>query len=426
MFSIYFMKGIVNMLFNKCEMLLPKDADMTKWSVVACDQYTSEPKYWKDVEKITENSPSAYNLILPEVYLEDDDVETRIENINKTMKKYLSDNVFKTTPKCYIYVERTLGNGSLRKGIMGCIDLEEYEYTAGSKSKIRATEKTIVERIPPRLKVRENAPLELPHVMVLIDNEKKDIIEPLGDMKDSFDKVYDFDLMANSGHIAGYILDEKTAAEFEKKLLALSDTDAFNKKYDVSENSPLVFAVGDGNHSLATAKEFYNRLKEKTGDAAKESAARYALIELVNLHDDSLVFEAIHRLMYDIDEEDFVKGLKEICAEGASEQTFTLLYNGKEEKLTVKTPDSNITVGSVQNYIDRYIAQKGGKVDYIHGEDSIKELTASQNVGIVFDAMDKGDLFKTVILDGALPRKTFSMGDAGDKRFYTEARIIQE
>jgi len=414
------------MLFNKSEMLLPKDADMSKWSVVACDQYTSEPKYWKDVEEFTKGAVSAYNLVLPEVYLEDDDVENRIANINKTMQKYLSDNVFMTTPKCYIYVERTLNNGSVRKGIMGCVDLEEYEYTAGSKSKIRATEKTVVERIPPRLKVRENAPLELPHVMILIDDEKKSVIEPLADLKDKFENVYDFDLMADSGHISGYILDEKASLEFEEKLSSFSDIDAFNKKYGVSENSPLVFAMGDGNHSLATAKEFYTRLKEKTGDAAMESPARYALVELVNLHDDSLVFEAIHRVIFDIDEEDFVNGLKEICTPDGCGQTFTIICKGKEEKLTVKNPDSNITVGSVQNYIDRYIAQKGGKVDYIHGEDVVKELTAEKNVGIILDAMDKGDLFKTVILDGALPRKTFSMGDACDKRFYTEARIIQK
>jgi len=414
------------MFFNKSEMLLPKNADMTKWSVVACDQYTSEPEYWNDVKEFTKNAVSAYNLVLPEVYLEDSDVEKRIENINKTMREYLANDVFKVTPKCYIYVERTLNNGSVRKGIMGCVDLEEYEYTVGSKSKIRATEKTVVERIPPRLKVRENAPLELPHVMILVDDESKSIIEPLSELKDSFEKVYDFDLMAESGHIEGYILNEKASLEFEEKLSAFSDIGAFNKKYGVSENSPLVFAVGDGNHSLATAKEFYNKQKEKFGDAAKERPARYALVELVNLHDDSLVFEAIHRVVFDIDEEDFVNGLKEICTVGEGGQTFTVLYNGKEEKLTVKNPDSNITVGSVQNYIDSYIAQKGGKVDYIHGEDVVKELTADKNVGILLDAMDKADLFKTVILDGALPRKTFSMGDACDKRFYTEARIIQE
>lgn len=414
------------MLFNKSEMLLPKGTDMSKWSVVACDQYTSEPEYWKKAEKIIGNEVSAYNLILPEVYLEENGVESRIEKINQTMKEYLLNGVFKTTPECYIYVERTLNNGAVRKGIMGCVDLEEYDYNAGSKSKIRATEKTVVERIPPRLKVRQNAVLELPHVMLLLDDGKKDIIEPLADLKDNFEKVYDFDLMLESGHLEGYIIDGKASAEIDEKLKALADVDEFNSKYGVSESSPLVFAVGDGNHSLATAKEFYNNLKNEIGEQeAKNSAARYALVELVNLHDDSLVFEAIHRVVFDVDEADFVNGLKSICNESGTGQTFTLLCNGKEEKLTVSNPDSNITVGSVQNYIDRYIAENGGRVDYIHGEDVVRELTGTENVGILLDAMDKRDLFKTVILDGALPRKTFSMGDACDKRFYTEARIIK-
>ena len=414
------------MLFNKSEMLLPQNADMTKWSVVACDQYTSEPEYWENVKNTTENSVSAYNLVLPEVYLEESDVDERIKKINENMRKYLLNNVFKTTPNCYIYVERTLNNGFVRKGIMGCVDLEEYEYTAGSKSKIRATEKTVVERIPPRLKVRENAVMELPHVMLLLDDENKNVIEPLSDLKNTFEKVYDFNLMANSGHLAGYIIDEKTAFEIDEKLLGFSDISAFNKKYGVNEEFPLVFAVGDGNHSLATAKEFYNNMKKKIGEEAKNSPSRYALVELVNLHDDSLVFEAIHRVVFDIDEEDFVKELKSICTTSENGQCFTLICNGKEEKLCVSNPDSNITVGSLQNFIDNYIAKKGGRVDYIHGEDVVRELTRTQNAGILLDAMDKGDLFKTVILDGALPRKTFSMGDACDKRFYTEARIIQK
>ena len=393
------------MLFNRTEMLLPKDAQMSKWSVVACDQYTSEPDYWERVKDFTANETSSYNLILPEVYLEESDVDSRIEKINTKMKEYLLNNVFKTTPECYIYVERTLNNGAVRRGIMGCVDLEEYDYNSGSKSKIRATEKTVMERIPPRLKVRTNASLELPHVMLLLDDEKKSIIEPLSDLKSSFEKVYDFDLMLSSGHLAVYMIDEKTSSVIDEMLLQLSDIDVFNKKYGVSENSPLVFAVGDGNHSLATAKEFYNNIKKQIGEAA-------------------LVFEAIHRVVFDVDEEDFVKGLKELCG-SEGDQCFTLLYDGREETLAVSNPDSNITVGSVQNYIDRYIAEKGGRVDYIHGEDVVRELCNSANVGILLDAMDQRDLFKTVILDGALPRKTFSMGEACDKRFYTEARIIQ-
>lgn len=414
------------MVFNTSKMLVPKNADMTKWSVVACDQYTSEPQYWEMVSDITEGFPSAYNLVLPEVYLEEDNVDKRIEKINRTMSEYLNGGIFSETPDCYIYVERTLANGSVRKGIMGCVDLEYYDYTPGSKSKIRATEKTVTERIPPRLKVRENASLELPHVMLLIDDYKRSVIEPLADKKSDFKKIYDFELMLSSGHLSGYIIDDKTAGEINKKISALDDLDYFNGKYGVNEQNTLLFAVGDGNHSLATAKEYYNNAKKIMGEEkAKNSPARYALTELVNLHDESLVFEAIHRVVFDVDEDKFVSGLTKLCKPGRTGQSFTLVTKNGSQDFSILNPVSNITVGSVQAYIDEYISKYGGRVDYIHGEDVVNRLVKEGSIGILLDAMDKNDLFKTVIVDGSLPRKTFSMGDACDKRFYTEARVIK-
>lgn len=412
------------MIFSKADILLPKDCSMTKWSTVACDQYTSEPDYWREVESLTKGAVSAYNLILPEVYLEDNDVEQRIERINLQMAEYLSKGIFESLPSCYIYVERTLKNGSVRKGVVGAIDLEEYDYAKGSKSKIRATEKTVIERIPPRLKVRVNAPVELPHVMILLDDARREIIESLSAKKDSFKKVYDFDLMMDSGHITGYIIDDESAKEFEYKLESLNDIAAFNAKYSVSESSPLVFAVGDGNHSLATAKEYYRQIKEKIieGD---ESSARYALCELVNLHDESLEFEAIHRVIFDIDTDKFIEELSRFAHEGDGEQSFVLVHEGMATKYSVNNPTANITVGSVQSFIDNYIESNGGRVDYIHGDEVVYELSKGNNMGIILEAMDKSDLFKTVIVDGALPRKTFSMGEACDKRFYTEARKIR-
>lgn len=412
------------MIFSKADILLPKGCNMTKWSTVACDQYTSEPEYWKEVESFVGDEVSTYNLVLPEVYLEDSDVVQRVEKINAEMTDYLNKDVFEALPPCYIYVERTLKNGSVRKGVVGAIDLEEYDYAKGSRSKIRATEKTVVERIPPRLKVRVNASVELPHVMILLDDEKRDIIESLSAKKHTFSKVYDFDLMMNSGHIAGYVIDDETAKEFEAKLEGLNDVDAFNAKYTVSEESPLVFAVGDGNHSLATAKEYYRQIKEKLTEG-DESLARYALCELVNLHDESLEFEAIHRVVFDIDTDKFMAELSGFASVGEGEQSFILVHDGTETKYSVNTPTANITVGSVQNFIDEYIATNGGKVDYIHGEDVVRDLSKGNNLGIILDAMDKSDLFKTVTLDGALPRKTFSMGEACDKRFYTESRKIR-
>lgn len=413
------------MVFNKANILLPKDCDMSKWSVVACDQYTSEPQYWSRVDEYVGDSISAGKLILPEVYLEDEDVEDRIAKINSTMDSYLDSDVFITVPDCYIYVERTLSNGKVRKGVVGAMDLEEYDYSKGSKSKIRATEKTIVDRIPPRLKVRENAGMELPHIMVLIDDEKKEIIESLALKKDSFKKIYDFDLMQDSGHITGYVIDEETSKEFENKLILLEDLEKFNARYAVDESSPLVYAMGDGNHSLATAKEYYRQIKENIidGDA---SLARYALCELVNLHDDSLEFEAIHRVIFDLDVDKFMSEFNEFATEGKSGQSFVMVHDGIKKTYSVNSPTANIDVGSVQNFIDDYIERNGGRVDYIHGEDVVEELSHGNNIGMLFDAMNKSDLYKTVVIDGALPRKTFSMGDACDKRFYTEARLIRK
>ncbi len=416
------------MTFNKADILLPQNTDMTKWSVVACDQYTSEPVYWKEVEKLVQSSPSTYNLILPEIYLEDEDVEEKIKNINQNMLDYVNKGFFNEYKDAYIYIERTQRNGKVRRGIIGAVDLEDYNYVKGSKSAIRATEGTVAERIPPRLKVRENAKLELPHVMLLIDDAKKQIIERIGEAKASMTKLYDFDVMMDSGRLEGWLLTDELASYLENELSKLADIDAFNSKYDVDEASPLTFAVGDGNHSLATAKEYYNLMKQTHG-AEGAQCARYALVELVNLHDDSLVFEAIHRVIFDIDVADFEAALMTITKETniPDGQSFVFVNGDIKKTLRILSPTANLTVGSVQNFIDDYLAGHGGRVDYIHGEDVVCQLSKEQNAcGIILDSMDKSELFKTVILDGALPRKTFSMGDACDKRFYNEARIINK
>lgn len=414
----------------RADILLPKfakDADkMNRWSVVACDQYTSEPEYWNRVTEITTGNYSTLYLTVPEIYLNDEDIENRIENTNKTMDKYLSDGIFEELKNSYIFVERTLQNGVKRLGIVGMVDLEEYDYTKDSKTKIRATEGTVVSRIPPRLKVRENAPVELPHIMLLIDDEHCDIIESNADITDTFEKVYDFDLMQNSGHITGYKMSDSAADELDRKLNSLSDIDSFNKKYRVNETSPLVFAMGDGNHSLATAKTRYENLKQEIGvENAKASHARYALCELVNLHDKSLVFEAIHRVVFNADSDKFLKKLESeynvSYDENTKGQAFTFVQNGNKKRVTITNPKEYLTVATVQKALDEF----GAEVDYIHGEDVVLSLSKGKNFGIILDAMEKKDLYKSVILDGALPRKTFSMGDACDKRFYTEARKIK-
>ena len=415
--------------FKSGNILIPKNVDMTKWSVVACDQYTSEPDYWNKVKEIVGDSPSTLNLTLPEIYLEESDVEERIKNINENMKKYIDEDLFTEYTDSMIYLERTQDDGKVREGLIGIVDLEDYSYEKGSQTLIRATEKTVIERIPPRMKVRENALLELPHIMILIDDDKKEIIENLKNEVTEEDKVYDFDLMQKGGHIKGYKLNENSINEVITKLEALADKDNFEKKYDVSDKGVLLFAMGDGNHSLATAKACYEKLKESLSEEEYlNNPARYALVELVNLHSEALEFEAIHRVLFDVDVEDLVDSLNKYynINEDGNGQKFELITKDYDKTLYIENPKSNIPVGSIQIFLDEYLENHAGKIDYIHGEDVTKELGSKEgNVGIIFESMEKGDLFKTVILDGALPRKTFSMGHSHDKRFYLEARKIK-
>ncbi len=423
------------MTFQRADILLPKfskdSAKMQKWSVVACDQYTSEPDYWQAVSDTVGNSESTLRLTIPEIYLNDADIDERIKKTNATMAEYIAADIFTEYKNTYVFVERTLANGVKRLGIVGAVDLEDYDYAKDSQTKIRATEGTVISRIPPRLKVRRDALVELPHIMLLIDDEQCEIVETNAAMTDSFEKLYDFDLMQNSGHVVGYKMSEAACEALEQKLLALDDLASFNQKYGVKENSPLIYAMGDGNHSLATAKTNYENLKKEIGqEAAKNSPARYALCELVNLHDKSLEFEAIHRVVFGANGDAFLKALeKEFDVsydENAKGQSFIFVYGGQDKKVTVQNPKEYLTVATVQKFMDAYLETCGGEVDYIHGEDVVHKLCEDPaNFGIILEAMDKSDLYKSVILDGALPRKTFSMGEACDKRFYTECRKIK-
>ena len=417
--------------FKPANILVPNEKnDMSSWSVVACDQYTSEPEYWEDVKEIVGDKVSSLNMILPEVYLERDDIDSKITNIHSTMNEYLSSDVFEEYKDSYIYIERTQSDGKIRKGLVGMIDLEEYDYSKGSTSSVRATEATVVERIPPRIKVRRGASLELPHIMILIDDENKTVVEPVGEDKDSMKKLYDFCLMKNGGNIKGYLVNENKKDEIDAALTALGDSKTFNKKYGLSDAPVLLYAMGDGNHSLATAKAYYEELKAQNPEKDMTShPARYALVEIVNLHSDALQFEAIHRIVTDVDSEDLLSVLKEKLAlvnkDNGSGQSFTYVRKGEKKTLYVGNKLSNLTVGSLQTVLDEYIKSKGGKVDYIHGINVLENLAQENNsIGFILPDMLKSELFSTVIKDGALPRKTFSMGHAEDKRFYIECRKI--
>ena len=419
----------MNIPFKRGNILLPKNTDMTKWSVVACDQYTSEPEYWNDVEKIVGDASSTLKLTLPEIYLEDKNISERIAKINSNMKALLDEDFFNEYKDSMIYLERTQSDGKIREGLIGVVDLEAYSYEKGAETPIRATEKTVIERIPPRVKIRENAPLELPHIMILIDDDKKQIIENLKNKVSEDDIVYDFDLMKNGGHVKGYLLNEETMDEVDKGLKELADKEVFAKKYDVNNKEVLLFAMGDGNHSLATAKACYEKLKETMSEEEYlNNPARYALVELVNLHSPALEFEAINRVIFNTNPEKLLNSLKEYYQinKDGNGQEIEVITNDVDEKWYIENPKSNIAVGSIQIFLDEYLKNNEGKIDYIHGEETTKNLAKqSGNVGFIFEAMPKNELFKTVILDGSLPRKTFSMGHSYDKRYYLESRRIK-
>ena len=408
--------------FTKADILLPKlDGEgMKKWSVVACDQYTGEPDYWKTVYGIVGDAPSALDLILPEVYLEEPDCEKRIENINAAMNDHLKNGLFEEYRDCFMLTKRIQADGRLRAGLVGCIDLVMYDYNKGSKSQVRATEATVTSRIPPRVKIRTNAPLELPHIMILIDDPENTVIEPLLEKK--LKTVYDFELMQNGGHLSGAVVDGENA----DSVLSALDKLAEKERSKSQSGDILLYAMGDGNHSLATAKECYEQ-KKHTGSPDAE-LARYALVEIVNLHSPALEFEAIHRVVTEVDTDKLIAAMtNELGLCDNAKQNFTAIVGGETWRFGISKPTSNLTVGSLQVFLDKYLQEHSGKIDYIHGEDVVRSLCKEPNtIGFLLPSMAKSELFPTVIKDGALPRKTFSMGHAHDKRFYCEARRIKK
>ncbi len=393
--------------FFPADILLPKK-NFDKWAVVACDQFTSQESYWTETKKIVGSAPSSLNIILPEIYLSSDNSEN-IKKVNDKMKEYLSNDIFDIFENSMIYIERETSCG-IRKGVIGMIDLEEYDYKNGSHALIRATEQTVIERIPPRVQIRKDAPLELPHILLLVDDEQKTVIEPLAEKKESFSSAYNFDLMQGGGHINGYFIDNETQNQITSALDNLIE----------GQKDKLMFAVGDGNHSLATAKECYN--------LTKNPLSKYALVEIVNIHDPSIVFEPIYRVLFNINEEDFLKKfINYTSAFGTDKkQKFSYISTKVKGSLEVEAL-SALPVGTLQSFIDEYIKENPTVcVDYIHGEDVVKTLCEKDNtLGFIFDSMQKNELFSAIKADGSLPRKTFSMGHAQDKRYYIEARKIK-
>lgn len=410
--------------FLPADILLPQVDQMEKWAVIACDQFTSQPEYWERVRKNAAGAPSTINLILPEAELGTAQEAAHTAQINAAMAQYQKDGIFKTYKHSYVYVERTLVNGSIRKGLMGMVDLDAYDYSAGSTSAIRATEKTVVERIPPRMRVRRDAPLELPHILMLCDDHDKVLIEPIAAKKDSLPKLYDFDLMEDGGHITGWLVQGEEVDAFDARLTDYSAH--VGDKYQGLSGVPMVFAVGDGNHSLATAKSCYEELKKAhPGEDLSNHPARYALVELENIHDEAQVFEPIHRVVTKTDAGKLLKELEETwCAEGGFPVTW---YIGRESgTIYLDKAKSELAVGALQSFLDAYLQRNPGEIDYIHGDNDLRQLAAQENaIGFLLPAMEKSQLFRGVIGDGILPRKTFSMGHAREKRYYLEGRVIK-
>ncbi len=410
--------------FLPADILFPQVDSMEKWAVIACDQFTSDPAYWERVRKNAEGAPSIINLILPEAELGTPQEAAHTRLINQTMKEYLDSGVFETLKDAFVYVERTLENGTIREGLVGMVDLDAYDYSTGSTSAIRATEKTVVERIPPRMRVRRDAPIELPHILMLCDDDEKVLIEPIAAHKDALKKLYDFDLMEGGGHIAGWLVDGEEAAAFNARLTEY--TANVGKKYEGLKGTPVVFAVGDGNHSLATAKSCYEELKKQNpGVDLSNHPARYALVELENIHDPAQVFEPIHRVITHCDPAALLHALEETaCAEEGYEVKW---FSGEASGVLHLDPaKSQLAVGVLQGFLDAYLKENKGEIDYIHDDDALIALAMQENaIGFLLPAMGKSQLFRGVIADGILPRKTFSMGHSREKRYYLEGRKIK-
>jgi hypothetical protein len=416
--------------------------DLAKWAVIACDQFTSQPEYWRQVEDTVGKAASTLNLIFPEVYLDMPGKDERIQHIQQTMKDYLTGGIL-MPHEGMVYVERSV-NGKTRKGLVLALDLEQYDFNKGAQSLIRATEGTIVERLPPRIHIREGARLELPHILVLIDDPGCTVIEPVGKSKAHLKELYNFELMAGSGHLNGYLVNDPSIETGAVRALEqLANPKTFATKYGIGMDQPvLLFAMGDGNHSLATAKAIWEKKKAQVG---MDHPSRYALVEIENVHDEGLEFTPIHRVVFGVKQDlfsamqaSFQPGysfihcknqsamITRVCQSTGSPQIIGFVSSQGYGFVEITNPTSNLPVGTLQTFLDEFLKQGGAeKIDYIHGEEVIYSLGhIPGNIAFFLPGMNKSDLFKTVILDGALPRKTFSMGEAHEKRFYMECREI--
>src|SRR5574338_245818 len=432
--------------------LLPnKTVDPQKWAVIACDQFTSQPEYWQEVSEIVGDSPSTLHLVLPEVFLGTPEEQARVQSTQAAMRAYLDEGLL-VPYDGLVYVERTItdeyGVSRTRHGLILALDLEQYDFNKGSQSLIRATEGTILDRLPPRMRIREGALIELPHILVLIDDPERTVIEPLAvaaaEAPAALTELYNMDLMLGSGHLRGALVSDPVVQDRVLNALhQLADPERFRQHYQVGEDKGvLLFAMGDGNHSFATAKSIWEKLKPQVG---MDHPARYALVEVENVHDNGLSFEPIHRVLFGV-QEDWQAAFKQnfgekmryqpvesaqamieaVKSQAGPEQAIGVIDPQGAGIIYISDAPSNLPVGTLQGFLDGWLKAGGAKhIDYVHGDEVVVDLGSREgNLGFYLPTMDKNELFKNVILDGSLPRKTVSMGEAHEKRFYMESRRI--
>lgn len=422
--------------FGPAHILLPDETvPLEQWACVACDQFTSDRHYWEQAEDLTYGKPSALHLVLPEAYLADSDVPQRTERIGRTMLEY-EKTVLNRSVDGYIYVERTEQSGRIRQGLVGVVDLEAYSYEKGALPLVRPSENTVLERIPPRVKVRQGASLELPHVMMLADDPACTLVEPIGAAKADLRPLYEGELMLGGGHIAGWAVEDPALIEQINAVVAgMESQQSFDAKYPgVAGSSPMALAVGDGNHSLATAKACWEQLKATLPEAERaKHPARWCLAEVCNVHSEAIEIEPIHRVLFGMPANNLLFELTVWCdtngiklGVGPGEQTFTVCGHENDSTLHFENSPYPLTVGTIEAFLTELCkANQWVKVDYIHGEEALLNLCRNKNgVGLLLPPFDKADIFKGVVMGGVLPRKTFSMGHAEEKRYYLEARKI--
>ena len=424
-------------IFLPSEILLPKkDVDLGKWAVLACDQYTSQPSYWQQVEEVSKGTPSTLQMILPEVYLEQEGTEEKVAQIHNAMNGYLKDILLQKIDG-FIYLERRMQNGAIRQGLLGKVDLEAYSYKKGENPRIRPSEETVVDRIPPRLAIRRDASVEAPHILMLIDDPEKTVIEPVGEQKNHLKQLYDQELMLDGGQIQGWaVCGDEFEESIQKALENLETSEIFHKRYDKGKTSkPFIMALGDGNHSFASAKAWWEELKSTlTPEEQINHPARYCLVELENIQSPAIEIEPIHRVVFNVKPEKLIKYLEDfvqevgakLTCEAQQNYTFRTMCNGEIKSYYLENSPFPLTVGFLDRMIEKYAKENQElQVDYVHGEKAVEELSMGNALGFLLPPFEKGDLFKGIALGGVLPKKTFSMGHASEKRYYLECRKIR-